>query len=62
MTEAIFVKYIKPGEWLPGVPARDMDRPEWEALPEEKRALGLQLGLYEIVPEEDAETSFGGDA
>lgn len=41
------IEYIGDGNYLYGVPARDMELSEWEALPEKDRELALSLGLYQ---------------
>lgn len=44
-----YANYRRPGEFVQGVPARDMTREEWEALPEELRVIALELGIYELA-------------
>lgn len=39
-------------EYLTGLPARDMTLAEWESYPDDLRAQGLTLGLYEILEPE----------
>lgn len=34
------------GSFVPGVPARDLSAAEWDALPDDRRALALATGLY----------------
>lgn len=45
------VKYTGNGDYLVGIPARDMSLEEWQALSEEQRALGLKLNLYKLADE-----------
>lgn len=37
------------GEFITGVPARDMDRERWERIPERLRKFALSTGFYELV-------------
>ena len=48
MDESIYARYVGGGDFVPGVPMRDMTLAEWEAVSEELRALVLALGLYQI--------------
>ena len=40
-------------EYLTGLPARDMTLAEWETYPDDLRAQGIALGLYEISPADE---------
>ena len=41
-------KYIGGGDFLNGVPARDMSADEWEALDPEQQKQAVKLGLFEV--------------
>ena len=43
MTKAL---YVGQGEFIPGVPARDLTEDEWLALDGDTQALALDSGLY----------------
>lgn len=50
-------RYVKNGEWVDGVPTRDLTEAEWEALPKERRELAQKLNLFvwtsaEVAPKE----------
>lgn len=47
--DKIYAQYIKPGHNIWGLPARDMTKAEWESQDEDKKKLGIRLGLYKIV-------------
>ena len=40
----VYAKYLGEGNFVPGVPARDLSRDEWDALTDEQRA--ACRGLY----------------
>lgn len=44
----IYAHYVGNGSYLPGLPACDMTREEWDIQPEDLRELALELGLYEV--------------
>lgn len=44
----------KSNEFIPGVPARDIPDDEWALLPNERRELAEQSGLYKAVKEKAA--------
>lgn len=44
-----FAKYIGNGSYIVGVPARDLEREEFEALTGEEQAAVLASGLYEFA-------------
>lgn len=46
---AAHVRYIGGGDFLHGVPARDLTRAEWDAIDTDTQALALALGLYELA-------------
>ena len=48
------IKYTGNGDYLPGIPARDMTMKEWRAYPKEKRDTAVNLGLYE-APKKDGD-------
>lgn len=50
MAEQLTVRYTGAGDYLPGVPARDLTAEEWAALGADTQALALALGLYEAAP------------
>lgn len=39
-------RYIGGGRWLHGVPARDLDAEEWDALAPALQAVAVERGLY----------------
>jgi hypothetical protein len=43
------VRFVGGDAYLPGVPAVDMSREDWEALDADLRANALQLELYEVT-------------
>lgn len=47
--ETAYMRYIGAGEFVQGVPARDLTRVEWDALDTDTQALVLALGLYELA-------------
>lgn len=55
-----FAKYVGDGDFLNGVPARDMEQGEWFALDEELREQAQALGIFKtragetitVAPEE----------
>lgn len=49
MAEPTGVRYIGAGDYLPGVPARDLTADEWAALGADTQALALSLGLYIVA-------------
>ena len=40
-------KYTGAGDYLEGVPARDLTQDEWDRLPADLKETAVQLGLYE---------------
>jgi hypothetical protein len=44
-----FVKYVKEGWYIPGVPTGDMTKEEWESLPAHLREKCLQSGVYKLA-------------
>lgn len=40
------MRYIGGGDFVDGVPARDMTREEWETVEQARRELALKLNLY----------------
>lgn len=45
----VYASYVGDGNYVPGVPARDMTKAEWEALPEEKADKALASKTHKIV-------------
>jgi hypothetical protein len=41
------IKYVGDGEFLSGIPARDLTEAEWESLSKEQQKAALNSGLYE---------------
>ena len=39
-------KYIGKGNWLPGMPARDLSHKEWNKFPKKERDKAIKLGIY----------------
>lgn len=50
--KVLSVKYSGEGQFIPGVPARDLTVQEWAVLPHAVQAVCLSTGVYEIVAEE----------
>jgi hypothetical protein len=44
------MRYVGNGEFISGVPARDLTAEEWEGLTEAQRQTALGCGLYELLP------------
>lgn len=44
----MIAKYVGDGAFLHGVPARDLDESEWDALTDEERAAAVERGLYRV--------------
>lgn len=53
-------RYIGGGAYLLGVPARDLDEAEWDALGPELQAVAVERGLYEA--DGRPQTADGGQA
>lgn len=49
MADDIAARYVGTGDFLLGVPARDLTVDEWAALGAEQQALIVDLGLYVAV-------------
>jgi hypothetical protein len=49
MDEKIYAEYIGLGNYLPGVPMKDMTKAEWEAVNQKDREMAVTLGLYRIA-------------
>lgn len=49
------MRYIGGGDFIQGVPARDLTRDEWEALEEILAAAALAAGVYELAVVADGE-------
>lgn len=41
-------RYVGDGNYILGVPARDLTAGEWDALPEERRRVCLAAGVFEV--------------
>lgn len=52
MAGRAYAVYIGAGDYLTGVPARDMTREEWEELTAEQRETALRLDLYQLEPDD----------
>lgn len=52
-----FIKYIGNGDYVMGIPARNMTVEEWEALPETTRQALMAQKLYELSSEPASEPS-----
>lgn len=50
-----FIKYIGNGDYVMGIPARNMTVEEWEALPETTRQALMAQKLYELSSEPASE-------
>lgn len=44
-----FIKYIGNGDYVMGIPARNLTTEEWETLPETTRQALLEQKLYELT-------------
>lgn len=49
MPDDIVVKYVGGGEFISGVPTRDMGKERWERIPEHLRELAMKEKLFELV-------------
>lgn len=49
MASGVVAIYIGAGDYLAGVPARDMTIEEWETLSPEDQATALKLDLYQVA-------------
>lgn len=47
-TRAPKAKFVAPGQYFDGIPARDLSKDEYDALPAEQRQLVDHSGLWEI--------------
>lgn len=45
----IFARYVGDGRFIFGVPARDLSRPDFDALTDDQKANVLASGLYELT-------------
>lgn len=52
-----FIKYIGNGDYVMGIPARNLTVEEWESLPEETRQALMAQKLYELSSEPASEPS-----
>lgn len=44
-----YMRYVGGGDFLQGLPTRDLTRAEWDAINTDTQALVLALGLYELA-------------
>lgn len=49
MSDEIYVKYKGKGEFITGVPTKDMTKERWERIPDGLRALAIREGLFELI-------------
>ena len=47
--EVTGVRYVGNGNYISGIPQRDLPKEEWEKLPENLRKAAIELVLYEFV-------------
>ncbi len=49
MADDIAARYVGAGDYLPGLPARDLTVEEWAALGADQQTLVVGLGLYVVA-------------
>lgn len=58
MPDKVHVKYVaENGEWVDGVPARDLTQVEWDRIPETAQVKAVEAGTHKVgsykAPKED---------